>query len=48
MQAIVEGETGAMAGEVKGQLVLTPFQDTYAEHKPVPEELLALLKTLAS
>ena len=48
VQAIDEGETGAMAGSIKGQLVLTPFQDTYAAHKPVPNELLELLKTLAS
>ncbi len=48
VQAIAEGETGAMAGEVAGQLVLTRFQDTYANHKPVPEELLKLLKVLAS
>ncbi|OHB71181.1 MAG: 6-phosphofructokinase, partial [Planctomycetes bacterium RBG_13_63_9] len=32
VQAIIEGETGAMAGEVHGELVLTPFQDTYAKH----------------
>ena len=48
VQAIVEGETGAMAGEVHGELILTRFQDTYANHKPVPKELLTLLKTLAN
>jgi 6-phosphofructokinase 1 len=48
VQAIIEGETGAMAGLVHGELVLTPFQDTYAKHKPVPEALLTLLKTLAN
>ena len=48
VQAITEGETGSMAGEVAGQLVLTRFQDTYANHKPVPEELLELLKVMAS
>jgi 6-phosphofructokinase 1 len=48
VQAVVEGETGAMAGEVRGKLILTPFQDTYASHKPVPAELLELLKTLAN
>ena len=47
-RALVEGETGAMAGEVNGKLVLTPFEDTYTSHKPVPEELIELLKTLAS
>jgi 6-phosphofructokinase 1 len=48
VQAVVEGETGVMAGEIHGQLVLTPFQDTYAKHKPLPEELLELLKILAN
>ena len=48
VQAVTEGETGAMAGEINRQLVLTPFTDTYSEHKPVPEELIELLKTLAS
>ncbi|NQU20854.1 MAG: 6-phosphofructokinase, partial [Candidatus Nealsonbacteria bacterium] len=48
VQAIAEGETGSMAGEVGRQLVLTRFQDAYANHKPVPEELLELLKVMAS
>ena len=48
VQAVIEGESGAMAGEVNHQLVLTAFPDTYAKHKPVPEELIELLKTLAS
>ncbi len=48
VKAIIEGETGAMAGAVKDRLVLTPFTDTFAKHKPVPEELLELLQTLAS
>ena len=48
VQAIIEGETGAMAGEVNHELILTPFQDTYARHKPVPAELIRLLGTLAS
>ena len=48
VQALIEGEAGAMAGEVRGELVLTPFEDTYATHRPVPEELLELLKTLAN
>ena len=48
VQAIVQGKTGAMAGEVNSQRVLTPFTETYATHRPVPEELLDLLNTLAS
>lgn len=48
VRALDEGESGAMAGEVNHELILAPFQDTYAKHKPVPEELLALLATLAN
>jgi 6-phosphofructokinase 1 len=48
VEALDRGETGVMAGEVGGKLVLTPFLDTYAHHKAVPEELLAVLKTMAS
>jgi 6-phosphofructokinase 1 len=48
VQAVDEGETAAMAGELNHQLILTPFQDTYANHKPVPDELVELLKTMAS
>jgi 6-phosphofructokinase 1 len=48
VQAIDRGKTGVMAGEVRGELVLTPLPDTFAEHKPVPEGLLDLLRTMAS
>ena len=48
VQAIDEGETGVMAGEVRGELTLTPFHDTYADHKPVTDEMLDLLRVMAS
>lgn len=48
VRAILEGETGAMAGEVKGSLVLTPLVDTVAEHRPVPPELIRLLDVLSA
>jgi 6-phosphofructokinase 1 len=48
VRSILAGHTNAMAGLVKGELVLTPFPETYAYHKPVPEELVKLLETLAS
>jgi len=47
VQAILDGKTGAMAGEVNGQNVLTPFADTYSHHKAVPNELVELLETMA-
>ena len=48
VEALDRGATGVMAGEVRGELVLTPFLETYAHHKAVPEELLAVLRTMAS
>jgi 6-phosphofructokinase 1 len=48
VQAVEEGETGAMAGEINGQLVLTPFAETFVQHRPMPEELLTLLKVLSN
>jgi 6-phosphofructokinase 1 len=48
VRSILAGHTGAMAGLVKGQLLRTPFADTYAFHKPVPEQLVKLLETMAS
>jgi len=47
-QAIDEGETGAMVGEINGKLLLTPFVDTFAKHRQVPEDLLELLKVLST
>ncbi len=48
VRSILAGSSGAMAGRMGGKLVLTPFPDTYAEHKPVKPEDLELLATLAS
>ncbi|MDA1049299.1 MAG: ATP-dependent 6-phosphofructokinase [Planctomycetota bacterium] len=47
VQAIVNGQTGVMAGIVGGQSRLTRFEDTYAEHKPIPPELSSLIERLA-
>jgi 6-phosphofructokinase 1 len=47
VRAILEGQTGKMAGELDGNLVLTPFEETYARHKPLPQEFLDLLETMA-
>jgi 6-phosphofructokinase 1 len=47
VRSILEGHTGVMAGRVYRALKLTKFEDTYATHKPVPEELVRLLGTMA-
>ncbi len=46
--AIDQGATGVMAGQINSQLVLTPFEQTYAQHKAVPEYLLEVLRTMAN
>jgi 6-phosphofructokinase 1 len=48
VESILNGKTGAMAGLVRNELTLTKFEETYTEHKAVPENLLAVLKTMAS
>lgn len=48
VKSILEGASGAMAGRKNGEFVLTPFPDTYAAHKPIRPELLALLEILAN
>lgn len=48
VRSILAGKTGCMAGERQGELVLVPFEETYAAHKPVPQDLVRLLETLAS
>jgi 6-phosphofructokinase 1 len=47
VQSIIAGRSGVMAGQIGDQNVLTPFAETYASHKPVPKELVALLETMA-
>jgi len=48
VRAVLEGRTGAMAGEIGGKLLLTPFPETFARHNPVPPDLVALLETTAT
>ena len=47
VQAILTGQTGVMAGLIGGQPTLTRFEDTYAQHKPIPTELSSLIERLA-
>ncbi len=47
VRSLLAGHGGAMAGEIRGELTLTPFEETYSEHKAVPPELVALLETMA-
>jgi 6-phosphofructokinase 1 len=47
VESILEGHTGKMAGLSGTEYVLTPFEETYREHKPIPKSLLRLMQTLA-
>ncbi len=46
--SLLEGASGVMAGIVGNQCCLTPFEQTFSEHKPIPAELLELLATLST
>jgi 6-phosphofructokinase 1 len=48
VKALAAGKNGAMAGEIRGKPALTPFPETYAQHRAVPQDFLDLLATLAS
>jgi len=48
VRGILAGKTGVLAGEIRGELTLTPFEQACRGHKPLPQELLALLETLSA
>ena len=47
VEALIDNQTGVMAGRVGGEPRFTPFAATYARHKPIPAKLLELVETLA-
>jgi 6-phosphofructokinase 1 len=46
--AVIRGETGKMAGRVKGELTLTPFEECVLGHRKVNPKKLRLLNIVAS
>lgn len=46
VESLQAGKTGVMAGLQGTKCTLTPFEETYTQHKPIPQELFSLLKTL--
>lgn len=47
VRAILDGASGVMCGSINGRCELTPFVETFAEHKPIPQHLMSLLEALA-
>lgn len=47
-QSVIDGATGVMAGRQGNDLLLTPFEQTYQQHKPLPDNLIKLLDVLAN
>jgi 6-phosphofructokinase 1 len=48
VSALIQGETGKMAGVIKGVPTLTPFEECIAEHKQVDPERLRLLHIMGA
>ena len=47
VRAVLRGETGEMVGCVNGVARLCPFDETFASHRAIPENLLELVGTLS-
>jgi 6-phosphofructokinase 1 len=48
VSAVVQGETGKMAGKIKNELVLTPLEECVSKHRTVDTDQLRLLHIVAS
>ena len=48
MDALVNGKSGYMVGELKGQITLTPLRETWEKRKELDNNLLQLMKVLAT
>ncbi len=47
VQALLDGETSVMVGEMDGKIVRTPLRDTWEKTKPINRELLELSELLS-
>jgi len=48
VDALVNGKSGYMVGELKGEIVLTPLSETWEKRKELDNNLLQLVKVLAA
>lgn len=47
VKSLLVGASGVMAGQIGGSLVLTQFEETFGQHKPVPPALVTVLDSMA-
>ena len=47
IECLLSGEHGGMVGEVDGELIMTPFEETWTKTKPIDEWMLGLLDELS-
>jgi len=47
VSAVIQGESGKMAGKIKGELTLTPLEECVSKHRTVDTEQLRLLQIVA-
>lgn len=48
VEALVQGRSGVMVGEINGKVVETPLPECLRQHKPLPHDGLSLLGVLAT
>jgi 6-phosphofructokinase 1 len=48
IDALANGKTGYMVGELKGEIALTPLRETWERRKELDNNLLQLIKVLAA
>jgi len=48
VSAVVQGESGKLAGKIKNELVLTPLEECVSQRRSVDAEKLRLLQIVAS
>lgn len=46
VRALLEGKTGLMTGTQNDACVWTPFEDCFAQHRPIPPQVLNLLEEM--
>ena len=48
VDALINGKSGYMVGELKGEIVLTPLNETWEKRKELDDNLLRLIKALST